>query len=172
MQAELTDNLIRKKSSRIASYLKFGDRAGIRLKAGAGQLRIPVYGLGGAMAEYFSLEKANETLGQIRPMIAELLALRQEVLAKQPRVWPVVEKAAGNGGAKAASELVRNFNRIDELVKAINATGAILKDINSGLVDFLALRDKQEIYFCWRFDEPEILFWHDIQAGFVGRQPI
>ncbi len=124
------------------------------------------------MAEYFSLERANEILVQIRPMIAELLGLRKEVLARQPQVWPIVEKAAGNGGSKTASELVREFNRIEALVKAINATGAILKDINSGLVDFLALRDKQEIYYCWRFDEPEILYWHEIQAGFAGRQPI
>jgi len=124
------------------------------------------------MAEYFSLEKANQVLTQIRPMIAELLKLRQEILEKQPQAWPIVEKSAGNGGGKMASELVQAFNRIDDLVKAVNATGAILKDINSGLVDFLALRDGREVYLCWRFGEPEIQYWHDPQAGFAGRQPI
>jgi len=124
------------------------------------------------MAEYFSLERANQVLAQIRPMIAELLQLRQEILKKQPQAWPVVEKSAGNGGGKAASELVQDFNRIDSLVKAVSASGAILKDINSGMVDFLALREGREVYLCWRFDEPEIQYWHDLEAGFAGRQPI
>lgn len=124
------------------------------------------------MAEYFSLEKANEVLVEIRPMIAELLELRGEILEKQPQAWPVIEKSAGNGGGKIASDLVRSFNRIDVLVRAITATGAILKDVNSGLVDFLAVRDGREVYLCWRFGEPEIQYWHDIEAGFAGRQPI
>jgi hypothetical protein len=124
------------------------------------------------MAEYFSLETANEVLVQIRPMIAELLELRKEILEKQPQAWPVIERSSGNGGGKIASELVHSFNRIDGLVRAINATGAILKDVNSGLVDFLAVRDGREVYLCWRFGEPEIQYWHDIEAGFAGRQPI
>jgi len=124
------------------------------------------------MDPYFTLEQANEILVKIRPLIAELLELRQEILKKQPQAWPVVEKSAGNGGGKLASELVQDFDRIDSLVKEVNATGAILKDINSGLVDFLALRDGREVYLCWRFNEPEIQYWHDIQAGFAGRQPI
>jgi len=124
------------------------------------------------MDTYFTLEQANEILVKIRPLIAELLELRQEILKKQPQAWPVVEKSAGNGGGKLASELVQDFDRIDSLVKEVNATGAILKDINSGLVDFLALRDGREVYLCWRFNEPEIQYWHDIQAGFAGRQPI
>jgi hypothetical protein len=124
------------------------------------------------MAEYFSLEKANEVLVEIRPMIAELLELRGEILEKQPQAWPVIEKSAGNGGGKIASELVRDFNRIDALVRAINATGAILKDVNTGLVDFLAVRDGREVYLCWRYGEPEILYWHELEGGFAGRQPI
>ena len=124
------------------------------------------------MAEIFSLERANEIVVQIRPLVAELLELRQEILEKQPQAWPLVEKSAGNGGGKLASELVQDFERIDRLVKTINATGAILKDINSGLVDFLAMREGREVCLCWRYDEPEIQYWHDIQAGFAGRQPI
>jgi hypothetical protein len=124
------------------------------------------------MAEYFSLEKANEVLVEIRPMIAELLELRGEILEKQPQAWPVIEKSAGNGGGKIASELVRDFNRIDALVRAINATGAILKDVNTGLVDFLAVRDGREVYLCWRYGEPEIQYWHELEGGFAGRQPI
>ncbi len=124
------------------------------------------------MAEYFNLEKANQVVVQIRPMIAELLELRSEITEKQPQAWPMIEKAAGNGGGKVASELVLSFNRIEKLVRAIQMTGAILKDINSGLVDFPALREGREVYLCWRYGEPDIQFWHDIEAGFAGRQPI
>jgi hypothetical protein len=57
-------------------------------------------------------------------------------------------------------------------VRQIQSLGAEIKDINSGLVDFLSLRGGQEVYLCWQFDEEKIRFWHELDAGFAGRQPI
>jgi hypothetical protein len=119
---------------------------------------------------YFTLEQANAVVRAIRPMVAEILAIRQAILEEQPRVWPVIERAAGNGGSKIASEMAREFQRLDKLVREINATGAILRDVNTGLVDFLALREGQEIYLCWRYNEQQVLYWHGIDAGFAGRE--
>jgi hypothetical protein len=99
---------------------------------------------------YFGLDEANAAVQIIRPLLREALEIRQTILKRQPEVWPVVEKAAGN----------------------VLATGAILKDINIGLVDFLAQRNGREVYLCWKFGEEQIDFWHDIDAGFSGRRPV
>jgi hypothetical protein len=121
---------------------------------------------------YFSLEQANVVMRAIRPLLAEILHIRQEILDRQPEFWPVIAKALGNGGNRAASEVADQFQRLDGLVHEINATGAILKDVNTGLVDFPAKRGDQEVYLCWQYGEDEILYWHSIDGGFAGRQLI
>jgi hypothetical protein len=48
----------------------------------------------------------------------------------------------------------------------------VLRDLERGLVDFPALRDGHEVYLCWVEGEPDIEFWHDLDAGFAGRQSL
>jgi hypothetical protein len=124
------------------------------------------------MAKYFTIAQANEVVHIIRPLMRQLLEMRASIQKKQPEAWPVVEKAAGNGGNKAASKVALEFEKMETLVKAIRGTGALLKDLNSGLVDFLALRDGREVFLCWRYGEDEIQYWHEIEAGYSGRHPI
>jgi len=121
---------------------------------------------------YFKLEQANSIVQAIRPLLAEILEIRQEILSQQPQVWPVVEKAVGNGGSQVASQMVRQFNRMDGLVREVLATGAVIKDMNTGLMDFLAQRDGRDIYLCWKYGEGEISYWHELDAGFTGRQQL
>ena len=124
------------------------------------------------MERTFTLEEAQTALDLIRPLVQEILEIRQDILQRQPEVWPVLEKAAGNGGSKTAGVLERRFERLDQLVRAIQSLGAVLKDINLGLVDFPHLKDGREVYLCWRYGEDRIRFWHEIEAGFAGRHPI
>ena len=124
------------------------------------------------MPRYFSLQEANETLNAIRPLLDEIQTIRKEILARKPEVWPVVERAAGNGGSQSARKLVREFERLDALIRQVLDTGTLFKDINLGLLDFLALKDSREVYLCWKYGEDDIAFWHEIEAGYAGRQPI
>jgi hypothetical protein len=124
------------------------------------------------MTRYFSLAEANATLTLIRPWIEEAIRIRDEVMARQPEIWPAIERAVGNGGNAAISKVFFDFNRLDELVHRIQETGAIVKDISIGLVDFPALREGREVYLCWKYGEEQIQFWHEPEAGFAGRQPI
>lgn len=121
---------------------------------------------------YFSLAQANAVVNAIRPLLAEVMEIRRAILARQPEIWPVVAKAAGNGGGIIASQLAQEFHRLDFLVREILRTGAEIKDLDQGLVDFRALREGREVYLCWRFGEGKIAFWHEIETGFAGRQPI
>jgi hypothetical protein len=124
------------------------------------------------MPKYFSLSEANETLNIIRPLMDEVQEIREKILANQPEAWPAIEKSAGNGGNKALSGMIQDFEQLDALIHEILDTGVQIKDINIGLLDFSALRDGHEVYLCWKYGEGDIAFWHEVDAGFAGRQPI
>jgi len=124
------------------------------------------------MPHYFTLAEANAALQIIKPLMEKVQMIRQNILAQKPEVWPVVEKAAGNGGSKAASLLAMEFEQLDQCVHQIQATGAVLKDINLGLLDFSAWREDHEVYLCWKYGEQNIEYWHEIEAGFTGRRSI
>jgi hypothetical protein len=121
---------------------------------------------------YFTVEEANSALEIIRPLLKQILSIRDEILAKQPEVWPAIERSAGNGGNATLSRIADDFNRLDALVHKVLDTGVQVKDINVGLLDFLALRNGEEVLLCWKYGEGTIAFWHDKEAGFAGRRPI
>ena len=85
---------------------------------------------------YFTLEQANAVIKAIRPILVEIQEIRQVILARQPQIWPVVAKAAGNGGSKDASLAAGEFKRLARLVREIHGTGAIVKDSHRGLGEF------------------------------------
>jgi hypothetical protein len=37
-------------------------------------------------------------------------------------------------------------------------------------VDFPSLREGRIVYLCWRLGEDEVAWWHEVDAGFAGRQ--
>ena len=124
------------------------------------------------MPQYFTLQEANKALKVIRPLMDEVQTIRKKILENQPEAWPAIEKSAGNGGNRALSNMVQDFEKLDALIHQIQDTGAQIKDINTGLLDFSALKDGREVYLCWQYGEDDIAFWHEIEAGFAGRQPI
>jgi hypothetical protein len=77
-----------------------------------------------------------------------------------------------NGGGKKAGTFLKDFEIVQQNVRAIDALGIEIKDINTGLIDFWSKRDGREVYLCWRYGEPCVEYWHDIDAGFAGRQPL
>ncbi len=122
--------------------------------------------------DYWTLEDANAALPQLRQIVGAMLQARQRILDARPEIWPVLEKSIGNGGSRKAGDLIIEFERVKRSTEQVSAMGIHLKDLNTGLVDFLAERDGREIFLCWRFDEPQVQFWHELEAGFAGRQPI
>jgi hypothetical protein len=120
--------------------------------------------------QYFTFEQASAIVEVLKPLMGEILEIRGKTLAGQPQLWQALAKAAGNGGNRVASAAAYEFQRVDTLVRQILATGAMLKDINMGLVDFLTLREGREVYLCWRYGEEQIAYWHEVNAGFQDRQ--
>ena len=124
------------------------------------------------MSKLFSLDEASRLLEQIRPWMDEILTIHKQIMDSQPELWPAMERAAGNGGSPVLSRMTDKFDRLDHLLHQIQATGAVVKDLTQGLLDFPAMRGEQEVYLCWKHGETSIEFWHDQESGFAGRQPI
>jgi hypothetical protein len=127
----------------------------------------------------FTREDANAALGEIRPLVEELVAHRSEQRRLEALRLELAAKIAGNGGgidAQAVRDAEEAEHRervgIARCVNAIHTRGAIVKDLDEGLVDFPALRDGEEILLCWRLGEDEVAYWHGLEEGFAGRKPL
>lgn len=123
-------------------------------------------------ARYFTLDEANALLGTLRPLMRDILHARQQIMDARPELWPVLAKAAHNGGSKHAGELLSQFDVIQRNLRAIQKLGVEVKDIDQGLVDFRSRRDDRDVYLCWRYDESAVSHWHELDAGFAGRQSL
>ena len=61
---------------------------------------------------------------------------------------------------------------VNQQVNALRDLGCVIKDLDSGLIDFLSEREGRPVYLCWRLGEANIGFWHDLNVGYAGRQPL
>ncbi len=124
------------------------------------------------MPKYYTPKEANHQLEVVRPMVGELMSISERIRAHQPEIWSVVEKSAGNGGNPTLSKMLPDFDRLDLILHQLQDMGIEVKDLSTGLIDFPALKDGRVVYLCWKYNEGSIQFWHEIEAGFAGREPI
>ncbi len=69
-------------------------------------------------------------------------------------------------------ELEREATRLQGYVDELHEIGCELKDFSIGLVDFIGSHEGRDVCLCWKLGEQKIGFWHELNAGFAGRQPI
>jgi hypothetical protein len=128
---------------------------------------------------HFTPEEANAELEYVRPLVEQLVVTRQEHAAALERQEELEQKIRGNGGgippaelAAATAEVDAVAKRLAKLADEIAAHGAQVKDLDSGLIDFPALRDGETVLLCWQLGEDEIGWWHGVDDGFAGRRPL
>jgi hypothetical protein len=128
---------------------------------------------------YFTAEEANEALDDVRPLTEELVEHRRALVVFQERQVALTARIAGNGGNVQPFDLQEVQQRLDEevagiarCVARIHELGALVKDLDEGLVDFPAQRAGEDVLLCWRLGEDEIGFWHGLEEGFSGRKPL
>lgn len=126
----------------------------------------------------FTLAEARAMLPRVDALLAEVREVRAAV-AEQQALIQAVRRAGPTDGASLQSETRTLERRLRELgatlrrsVEAITELGVEIKDLDRGLVDWVAERAGRRVYLCWQRGEPAIAWWHEIDAGFAGRQPI
>jgi hypothetical protein len=105
-------------------------------------------------------------------LTALLTALRTAHRAALEHAGESQHAVSSNGSAAAAVHASKPFNEAQRLSSEIDDLGVLLRDPETGLVDFPSLREGQEIYLCWRLGEHRIGYWHPRDTGFIGRLPI
>ena len=127
----------------------------------------------------FTVEQANATLPLVRAIATDLAQLSRDVIERRERLAQLrggkERKSYGPYSeelAQVESELEKDGQRLQEYVEELRELGVEPKNGPEGLVDFPCEMDGRVVWLCWKLGEPEVLFWHELEAGFAGRQPL
>lgn len=120
----------------------------------------------------FTIEEANALLPKLQELLGDVSEHRDALREKAPHLEPILMAAPTNGGGRAGSEYGVEAYRLYRTIERIQEHGVILKDLDMGLLDFPHERDGRVVFLCWHSPEEEIGYWHEIEAGYQGRQPI
>ena len=121
---------------------------------------------------YFTVEEANQCIPELVDEISQLRAIRNLLAGLHAEITPLLEVVSSNGGSRHTPVLLKATADFEEILERIAARGCHLKGLDPGLVDFPHLREGREVYLCWRINENKIRYWHEIEDGFEGRQPL
>jgi hypothetical protein len=125
----------------------------------------------------FTVAEANAMLPLLRSILRDVTALAHSLRERQHLLDSVQPSSTGKvldvyqeEIQQAHESLERDQERMHEYEAELKKLGVELKDYFTGLIDFYSLRDGREVFLCWRLGEPEVAHWHDLEAGFAGRQ--
>jgi hypothetical protein len=120
---------------------------------------------------HFTLAEANALLPRLTELLSRLREAKDELTDEEAHE-ALSEAAPTNGGGEEGKRVGVAFLEVRRLLGTIEEAGLVLRDIDRGLVDFPALLEDREIYLCWELGEDEVAYWHDLDAGYGGREPL
>ena len=120
---------------------------------------------------HYTLEEANAALGWVKETITSLRTAREGLSDEEARE-ALAEAGPQNGGGDPGRVVSEAFLQLRDALAQLQDAEVVLRDLDRGLVDFPAIRDDREVYLCWLEGEEEIGYWHDLEAGFAGREPL
>lgn len=120
---------------------------------------------------HYTLDEANAALGWVQEAIAALREARMGLSDEEARE-ALAEAGPQNGGGMPGRVVSEAFIDLRDALTGLQEAEIVLRDLDRGLVDFPSVREGREVYLCWLEGEPEITHWHDLEAGFGGRQPL
>lgn len=129
-----------------------------------------------------TVEEANRLLEQAMPLVQQLQRLHVSILQTNQQLDDDVQKlSVGNGYPiqelrerieKLTAAQMKLLEEFQAALQQLETLGCVLKDVSTGLIDFYSLRDGEVVCLCWRVGEERIGFWHRLEDGFAGRQPV
>jgi hypothetical protein len=129
--------------------------------------------------ECFSVEEANAMLPLVRAIVTDLADLSREVIERRRRLSFLLAGRDPNDHDLYHQELVqveedldRDARRLKEYVEELRALGVEPTHGPEGIVTFPSMLDGRRVSLSWKLGEPEVLHWHDVDAGYRRRQPL
>lgn len=127
--------------------------------------------------KFYTVDEANARIPLLQSILRDVTELSHEAKGLHERL--ILLQATGAASVDEEREIVRLARELDErqarmqgYLGELAQLGAVLKDDFLGLVDFPASLDGREVCLCYKLGEPEVGFWHEVDAGFSGRRPI
>jgi hypothetical protein len=120
---------------------------------------------------HFTRAEANALLPQLTELLGQLREAKDELTDSEAHE-ALSDAAPSNGGGEEGRQVGVAFLEVRRLLETIEQSGIVLRDIDRGLVDFPAVLDETEVLLCWELGEDEVAFWHDLDAGYGGREPL
>lgn len=126
----------------------------------------------------FTPAEANAMLPLVRAIVSDLVDLSRELTERRQRLAQLqVGKVNPHDPyheelVQVEKEMETDSLRLREYVGELRALGVEPKSGAEGLVDFPAVLNGRKVYICWKLGEPRVLFWHELEAGYAGRQPL
>ena len=132
------------------------------------------------MPRYFKLDECQRLLPELDNALREALFHKGEYQKADQELDQSVHHIRSSGGANInrSAYLAMRARRdtsaaaLQSALERIGHTGAVVKDLDIGLIDFLSLYRGREVCLCWKLGEDRIAFWHGTEEGFRGRKPI
>ena len=129
-----------------------------------------------------TVEEANQLLEHAMPLVQRLQRLHVSILQTNQQLDDHVQKlSVGNGYPieelrgrieELTATQMKLLEEFQAALQQLETLGCVLKDVSTGLIDFYSLRDGEVVCLCWRVGEARIGFWHRMEDGFAGRQPV
>jgi hypothetical protein len=122
----------------------------------------------------FTLEEANSLLPSVRPIVKSVQRSHRRLGSFQNPARLAADAAEnGGGGIQKGDQYARLLIELSLATGQLESLGVQLKDYANGLIDFPSMREGRVVLLCWKADEGDQLeWWHDVEAGFAGRQPL
>jgi hypothetical protein len=120
---------------------------------------------------HYTVEEASAVLSWVEDRLVAMRDAHARLTDEEART-ALAEGAPGNGGGTPGRQVGEAFVELQAGLGALAAREIVLRDLERGLIDFPAVMDGEEVYLCWVDGEPEIGFWHGLDAGYAGRQPL
>ncbi|MCG3179966.1 MAG: hypothetical protein BIFFINMI_02320 [Phycisphaerae bacterium] len=119
---------------------------------------------------FFTLAEANRALPLVSRIVADIQRAYRDAKAVRARAESHVAENRTQAAQEEEVRLDRVMDELNRYVEELAEVGAQLKDWDMGLIDFPAIHQGREVLLCWHPGEAAIAFWHDVNAGFAGRQ--
>ena len=119
--------------------------------------------------KHYTREEANSLLPLIRKWLLELNRLREDLHRHEKRLSGLTDQGNDLGGG-TVNDWIRALADMQATLAEFQRREIYIKDLERGLLDFPALIGGKEVFLCWESDEESVEFWHDLEAGFGGRE--
>ena len=131
--------------------------------------------------KYFTAEEANQTLPLVKLIIRDITELYADIRERRDRLTAISKNDYSTGERDeiysdelqaVETSIYEDIERLKKIIAELTGLGIELKDPETGLIDFPCLQDGREVCLCWKHGEDGVDFWHEIDAGFAGRQAL